>query len=87
MPSEEIAPQFQGWEVRTKSGDVLTGLQGHWRGNAASLVMLDGSERRVSESELVSLEPMRRSLMPEGLAALFSVEELRDLAAFLESLE
>jgi hypothetical protein len=86
-PSEEISPQFQGWEIRTTSGDVLTGLQGHWRGKAASLVMLDGSERRVPDGEVVSLEAMQRSLMPEGLAALFSVEELRDLVAYLDSLK
>lgn len=78
---------FQGWELKTTSGDVLTVLQGHWRGNAASLILLDGRETSVPASKIVSFDPMQQSVMPEGLAALFSVEELRDLAADLDSLE
>jgi hypothetical protein len=81
------APQFQGWEVKTKSGEVLTGLQGHWRsGGAASLLLLDGRERTIAAAQVESFRALESSLMPEGLAALFSVEELRDLVAFLEQL-
>lgn len=87
LPSENISPEFQGWEIQTKSGEVLTGLQGHWRGEGATLLMSDGRTVSVAPGQVVSLRPMDGSLMPEGLAALFSVEEFRDLVAFLTSLK
>lgn len=86
-PSEEVAPQFQGWEVKKKTGEVLTGLQGHLRTDGgATLLMFDGNETRLKGDEVASFRAMQESLMPEGLAAMFSVEELRDLVAFLEQL-
>ena len=86
-PSEEIAPQFQGWDVKKKNGEVLTGLQGHLRTDGgATLLMFDGTETKLKGEEVASFRAMNESLMPEGLAGLFSVEELRDLVAFLEQL-
>lgn len=83
-PSEEISPQFQGWEVKTTAGEVLTGLQGHWRtGGGATLILLDGKEAKIPGNRIAIFRAMEKSLMPEGLAALFTVEELRDLVAFL----
>jgi putative membrane-bound dehydrogenase-like protein len=85
-PSEEIAPQFQGWEVKKKNGEVLTGLQGHLRTDGgASLLLFDGNEVRLRGEEVAGFRALKESLMPEGLAALFSPEELRDLVAFLET--
>ena len=87
-PSEEIAPQFQGWEVTSKSGEVFTGLQGHWRsGGAASLILLDGRDKVVPAVQLGTFRALPHSLMPVGLAAAFSIEEFRDLAAYLEHLK
>lgn len=84
-PSEDVAPQFQGWEAKLKNGEVITGLQGHWRtGGGATMILLDGKERRFTDKELADFGAMTQSLMPEGLAALFSVSELLDLVAFLE---
>lgn len=86
-PSESIAPQFQGWEAKTKSGEVITGLQGHLRTDGgATILMFDGKERRLRGEEIASFRAMQESVMPEGLAALFSVEEFRDLVAYLDSL-
>ncbi|MDO8539419.1 MAG: c-type cytochrome [Opitutaceae bacterium] len=87
-PSQEIAPQFQGWEVTTKSGEVFTGLQGHWRsGGAASLILLDGRDKVVPAGQIGTFRALPHSLMPAGLAAAFSIEEFRDLAAYLEHLK
>jgi putative heme-binding domain-containing protein len=85
-PSEEISPRFQGWEIKTTSGEVLTGLQGHWRtGGAATLITLDGRTIKIGPGQVASFQAMQTSLMPERLAALFSVHELRDLVAYLAS--
>jgi len=86
-PSEDMSPQYQGWEIRTKAGETLTGLQGHLRTDGgATLLSFDGQEIKLSGDHVQSFRALDRSLMPEGLAALHSVEELRDLVTFLEDL-
>jgi len=86
-PSEDMSPQYQGWEIRTKAGETLTGLQGHLRTDGgATLLSFDGQEIKLSGDQVQSFRALDRSLMPEGLADIYSVDELRDLVAFLVSL-
>lgn len=83
-PSDDVAPQFQGWEIRRKSGEIHTGLQGHLRsGKGISLLGFDGAELLVPEAEVADFGAMTSSLMPAGLEKLLSPEEFRDLVAFL----
>jgi hypothetical protein len=85
-PSVDVAPQFQGWEVRKTNGDVITGLQGHIRtGRGVSIIPLDGLEITIPEQEVAHFGALPGSLMPEGLEAMLSVEEFRDLISFLVS--
>lgn len=84
-PSDEVAPQFQGWEVTKKSGEVVNGLQAHVRqGGNVSIIPFDGSEILIPKNEVVGFQAMTRSLMPDGTAAALTVDEFRDLVAFLE---
>jgi putative membrane-bound dehydrogenase-like protein len=87
-PSDDIAPQFQGWEVKKKDGETITGLQGHLRtGGAVSIISLDGREILIPGKDVAEFGALPASLMPEGLHTLLSVEEFRDLVAYLESLK
>lgn len=87
-PSDDVAPQFQGWEVRTKSGDIITGLQGHLRtGGSVSIIPLDGQTINIPGSNVAYFGAMPNSLMPEGLTNSLAPEEFRDLIAFLASLK
>jgi putative heme-binding domain-containing protein len=81
-PSDEISPEYQGWYVRTADGQIHTGRQidvGN-RGTA---------ELYVQSGEFITLEgieeygPMPRSLMPDGLETNLTVDDMRDLVAFL----
>lgn len=85
-PSDEIAPQFQGWTIETKDGDIVTGLQGHRRANGVTIELLDGTAKSVPNAQIESFGAMEQSLMPPGLEAAMTIEEFRDLFAYLESL-
>ncbi len=86
-PSDDVAPQFQGWEILTNDGRSIVGLQGHYRtAGGATILGLDGREVNVGEDELKVMRALPESLMPAGLHAVYSVEEFRDLIAYLESL-
>jgi putative heme-binding domain-containing protein len=86
-PSMNIAPEMQGWMVRKKSGEVLTGRQIDQEARNIQLILLDGKEHNIPREEIASWGAMDVSLMPTGLPSGMSKEEFRDLVAYLESLK
>ncbi len=87
MPSREVGPLFVQWRVLTVDGQVLTGMRMDKAGKNNSVQFL-GAEGGVFEVPLADIEtqsPMPQSIMPEGLEEAMSIEELRDLMAFLEA--
>ena len=51
-----------------------------------SIIPLDGHETIIPEKDVAHFGALPVSLMPEGLEALLSPEEFRDLVAFLASM-
>ena len=83
-PSREIAPQFTPWIIQATDGTVKTGV---YAGEE-----VDGTVRYAdSEGKIFKLHPRDvedkktsdKSIMPEGLPAALTAQELRDLLAFL----
>jgi putative heme-binding domain-containing protein len=85
-PSRNVAPEMQGWMVKKKSGEVLTGRQIDQEARNIQLILLDGREHNIPREEIVSWGAMDVSLMPVGLPSGMGVEEFRDLVAYLASL-
>lgn len=86
-PSKNIAPEMQGWMVKKKSGEVLTGRQIDQEARNIQLILLDGKEHNIPRAEVASWGAMDVSLMPPGLPSGMATEEFRDLVAYLESLK
>jgi putative membrane-bound dehydrogenase-like protein len=86
-PSEEISPEFQGYRVVLKNGEELAGIQFHYRGEAATLILSDSREVKFNLSDAASYGPTENSLMPEGLIDAMSVSEFQDLIAYLATLK
>ncbi len=86
-PSKEVAPQFVAWVMEDSSGRIYSGLivsenEGHTiLGNA------DGALVDVPTAQIVERVPQKISLMPERLTEKMTLQECRDLLAFLESLK
>lgn len=85
-PSDAIAPEYQGWFVKMKDGEMHVGREIDQEDNAIQLIMIDGYERDFPLRDIVRWGAMESSLMPEGLADGLAIEEFRDLVAYLESL-
>ncbi|MCP4892037.1 MAG: c-type cytochrome [Planctomycetaceae bacterium] len=86
-PSKTIEPAFQSFAVLTDTGTVVTGLKvaetdSHW-----TLRQADGKDIHIARETIESSKPQTQSLMPTGLAAEMTAEELADLLAFLQSLK
>ncbi len=85
QPSKEIGPLYVPWQVLTVDGQVLTGLKLD-RAGAGNAVRFQGADGMLFEVPLEAIEsqaPVAKSIMPSGLEEGLSIEEMRDLVAFL----
>lgn len=82
-PNREVAPQYQAYRFTLKDGEVLVGLIKSEDSATVQLQMPGGIERSFPRTEVASMESAGQSLMPEGLEAVLSVEEMADLLAYL----
>jgi len=84
-PSKEISPSYVPWRILTVDGRVLTGLKIDAPGisDALRFQAADGNHFEVLLSEIEEQIPVPQSVMPVGLEQSMSLQELRDLVAFL----
>lgn len=83
-PNMAINPGFVAYSAETRDGESAVGLLA--AESPAEVVLLQADEVRVTipRKDLVRLESSGASLMPEGLEAGRTPQELRDLIAFLQ---
>jgi putative membrane-bound dehydrogenase-like protein len=83
-PSREIAPQFVNWSIATTDGRVASGVLLE-ETPLGEQVYADAKGERftLKASEIESRRPQTISLMPDDLARLMTVQEFRDLLAYL----
>lgn len=86
-PSREMSPQFVAWTFELKSGKVLTGLILSEESEKLKIGTADGQTHDVTLNEIETRTPQSVSLMPEKLIDQLTVQEFRDLLAFLETLK
>ncbi len=84
-PNAEIREGYAAVEVETKDGRSLTGFVADRDANVLVLRTLDGQDTTLRQSEVQSLQPTGRSLMPEGLLDDLTDQQFRDLFAYLRS--
>ena len=86
LPSQEIAPRYEPWILEV-DGKVVTGLRMSKAGdNGVELYADDQGHIFELRSEAIETRtPSRVSIMPAGLEQLVSVQDMRDLLAFLQS--
>ncbi len=83
-PAGVVRKEYQGYQLATKDGRVLSGLIVEQTPDLITLRDAKGTRTRVARSEIEELKEMDTSLMPELLYKEFSPSELRDLFRFLQ---
>jgi putative heme-binding domain-containing protein len=83
-PSREIAPQFVPWSVARTDGTIFTGILLE-QAPDGTLIFADSEGRRipVKPDEIAERKPQKTSIMPDDLPRTMTLQELRDLLAFL----
>ena len=84
-PSKEIAPQFVVWSIQLSDGRSLTGmLLGINSDDSERYSDPTGKVFSLRPAAIESRRPMPNSLMPDNLAKQMTLQEFRDLLAFLQ---
>ncbi len=84
VPDAEIAPAFAAYACETKDGRAFAGILASETPVSVTLRQPGGTEETVLRSNVKSLVALPGSLMPPGLDAAMSLEDLADLLAFLK---
>jgi len=82
-PNAEIREGFQYYTVETTDGRTLSGFFVDRDNQVTVLRGLEGENITLRTLEIKDLQPMGRSLMPEGLLEGLSDQQLRDFFAYL----
>lgn len=82
-PAKEIGPLYVPWTVVTTDGKAVTGLKLNPSGNEARVQQADGEIVGIPLDEIEYQAVSDQSIMPEGLEKTMTIDELRDLLAYL----
>jgi putative heme-binding domain-containing protein len=86
-PSKTIEPQYSTHLALTDDGTIVTGLKILETSAVVVIRTPDGKDVRLQKVDVDTLRAQPQSLMPSGLAAEMTAQELSDLLAFLCSLK
>jgi putative membrane-bound dehydrogenase-like protein len=87
LPSATFAQSYDTFAVTLRDGEELTGIRVRQPDDSFVLRDAGGGETRLDPRLVKSTERLQVSLMPEGLLAALSREEIRDLLAYLQNLK
>ncbi|MSR62884.1 MAG: DUF1080 domain-containing protein [Planctomycetes bacterium] len=81
-PSAEIAHGFETWRIETQEGELVSGFL---LADGATVILKDtqGKRHALAARDIAERTPETLSVMPDGVAAGLSDQELADLVAFL----
>jgi len=82
-PSLEIREGFGAYIVKTKGGQILTGLMDAQDANGIVIKDMANNKTAVKQADIEKMEASPISLMPEGLTTGMSDADLKDFFAYL----
>ncbi len=86
-PSAGISHSFESYSVRTKDGDVFTGLLVSDTAQGITVRDAKGIERSVPREDVDDFKKQEKSLMPENLQETMNEQGLIDLVEYLTTLK
>lgn len=83
MPSAEIREGFGAYIVKTKNGQILTGLMDAQDASGIVIKDMANNKTALKQADIENMEASPISLMPEGLTTGMSDDDLKDFFAYL----
>ncbi|MGE0414690.1 MAG: c-type cytochrome, partial [Verrucomicrobiales bacterium] len=82
-PNREVAPQYLAYALTTTGGETATGTIASENPSSVTLRLPFGEEKEYSRASIASLQALGQSLMPEGLEAQLTPQDLADLLEYI----
>ena len=82
-PNREVRPEFVSYAVDTSDDESLLGLVINENASSVTLRQAYGKETNIPRSKIIKMESQGQSVMPEGLEAGLSAQEMADLLEFI----
>ncbi|MEX2380769.1 MAG: c-type cytochrome, partial [Opitutales bacterium] len=86
-PNAQLESGYYRHDIKLKDGSALSGFLVRENADSLTLRQVGADERVIARDQILAHEVSRRSLMPEGLIAGFTEEEVADLFTYLRSLK
>jgi putative membrane-bound dehydrogenase-like protein len=83
-PSREVDPRYINYLVTTKNGRTYSGLIAAETASSVTLRRAEKAEDTILRSQIEAIEATPKSVMPDGLEAQLSKQDLADLIAYLQ---
>ncbi|HWB06439.1 MAG TPA: PVC-type heme-binding CxxCH protein [Verrucomicrobiales bacterium] len=88
IPSREIGPLYVMKTATLKDGRVISGIQSDKEtGGRVDLIQPGGTVQMAQKNEVQKIDVAPTSLMPEALELNLTVQEMRDLIAYLQTMK
>jgi putative membrane-bound dehydrogenase-like protein len=84
-PNREVRPDFISYVVETKDGESLVGLVANETSTTLTVRQAYGKEDVVPRAQIRKMRSQGQSLMPEGLEAGLTPQELANLLEYIET--
>ncbi|MCB1100092.1 MAG: HEAT repeat domain-containing protein [Verrucomicrobiae bacterium] len=85
-PSRSVDPGYVGVTAELKNGETLYGRVHSETGAGYNLLLLDGTMKGIARESLSEIRLAQTSLMPDGLGAGLTPQQLADLLGYLRGL-
>lgn len=82
-PNRMFEARWSAYQIDTKDGRILSGIVESETPDTVVVAMMGGLKETLQRSAIKDMKSLDRSLMPLGLEAGISKEQMRDLIAFL----
>ncbi len=83
QPSRNVSPHYSAWIVENSDGELQTGVLQHQTRQDQTYVNQKGEAFTVRNEDIESVTASAQSIMPAGLLDRLTVQEVRDLLAYL----
>ncbi len=84
VPNADVQPGYFAYQCRLADGTELYGLLAAETGNSLTFKFVDGTTRVVRRRDVAALQSAAISLMPDGLEAGLTTQDMADLIRFLK---
>lgn len=82
-PNRELNPQYANYTVRTKAGEIRTGILASETATSITLKRAYGETDVIARFDVAEMRSSALSIMPEGLESTIDPQGMADLIAFV----